>query len=346
MNYYEILEVGKNASPEVINMAYKALIKKYHPDVYQGPSDEANIKMQELNEARDILLNPNKRKAYDEWLEAIETAQRFAEYESFRAYEDSRNSKSNEFSRGQTNATSSSFEGEDNTDEHEENAKEPVQSGFNTRTTERKKDFSGIISFVIAFSIIMVAYIIFCFVGAPSKSEELYEIYNNILDEQIKYYESYSLSDLNQNGTPELLLYSVSENKTSEIMVYTLDYDDEVCSYGPFEFESKWCFFEPKCGCIVDQTSEIQHSTSYFRDSYLMKHSDLYCFSFSSDGKSLNCNYLMSEDFKQPITSVKNSVGYKTVLYLRDLYGELFSFDGWHGAGDKAFLKETFGVDN
>ncbi len=34
-NYYEILEVNKNASPEIIEKAYKTLVKKYHPDLQQ-----------------------------------------------------------------------------------------------------------------------------------------------------------------------------------------------------------------------------------------------------------------------------------------------------------------------
>ena len=36
MTYYEILEVAETASEEVIRMAYKALAKKYHPDVFKG----------------------------------------------------------------------------------------------------------------------------------------------------------------------------------------------------------------------------------------------------------------------------------------------------------------------
>ena len=36
MTYYEVLQVMPTASPEVIQMAYKALAKKYHPDVFQG----------------------------------------------------------------------------------------------------------------------------------------------------------------------------------------------------------------------------------------------------------------------------------------------------------------------
>ena len=41
MNYYEILEINEKASPEVIKMAYKALILKYHPDRYQGDKNYA-----------------------------------------------------------------------------------------------------------------------------------------------------------------------------------------------------------------------------------------------------------------------------------------------------------------
>ena len=37
-NYYEILEVDKNASDEIIKVAYKALVKKYHPDLKEGTS--------------------------------------------------------------------------------------------------------------------------------------------------------------------------------------------------------------------------------------------------------------------------------------------------------------------
>ena len=45
-NYYEILEVDKNASPEVIEKAYKTLAKKYHPDLQADSSKkDAEIRM-------------------------------------------------------------------------------------------------------------------------------------------------------------------------------------------------------------------------------------------------------------------------------------------------------------
>lgn len=69
-NYYEILEVRHDSSKEVINMAYKALAKKYHPDLYAGPIQEANELMQELNLAYETLSDPILRAEYDESLES------------------------------------------------------------------------------------------------------------------------------------------------------------------------------------------------------------------------------------------------------------------------------------
>lgn len=65
MSYYDILEITPNASPEVIRMAYKALAKKYHPDVYKGNKVVAERKMKQLNEAYAVLSNPEERKRYD-----------------------------------------------------------------------------------------------------------------------------------------------------------------------------------------------------------------------------------------------------------------------------------------
>ena len=68
MTYYEILQVTENASEEVVRMAYKALAKKYHPDVFEGNPQEAEEKMKIINEAFEVLSNSEKRKLYDEFL--------------------------------------------------------------------------------------------------------------------------------------------------------------------------------------------------------------------------------------------------------------------------------------
>ena len=73
VNYYEILEVSEKASKEVIEKAYKALAKKYHPDLNKDNPKEAEAKMKEINEAYEILINDTKRAYYDRILSAKRT---------------------------------------------------------------------------------------------------------------------------------------------------------------------------------------------------------------------------------------------------------------------------------
>ena len=69
-NYYEILEVDKNASQELIEKAYRTLAKKYHPDLQQGQiQQEYAEKMKIINDAYDVLSNCEKREQYNQKLE-------------------------------------------------------------------------------------------------------------------------------------------------------------------------------------------------------------------------------------------------------------------------------------
>lgn len=66
IDYYKVLEVAKTASEKDIKKAYRKLARKYHPDV--NPKDEnAKKKFQEINEANEVLSDPEKRKKYDQY---------------------------------------------------------------------------------------------------------------------------------------------------------------------------------------------------------------------------------------------------------------------------------------
>ena len=65
MTHYEILGIRKTATTEEIKSAYKQLVKKYHPDVYPGDKTFAEKKTQEINEAYDVLSDPDKKSEYD-----------------------------------------------------------------------------------------------------------------------------------------------------------------------------------------------------------------------------------------------------------------------------------------
>ena len=68
MNYYEILGVDRGAEQEVIDAAFRAMMRRYHPDTFVGPKAEAERRAKQLNEAYAVLRNPERRRAYDETL--------------------------------------------------------------------------------------------------------------------------------------------------------------------------------------------------------------------------------------------------------------------------------------
>ena len=66
-NYYDWLEISRNASPEVVEKAYKTLVKKYHPDLQEGENkQQAEEMIKKINEAYSVLSDETKRKQYDE----------------------------------------------------------------------------------------------------------------------------------------------------------------------------------------------------------------------------------------------------------------------------------------
>ena len=62
-DYYEVLEIDKNATTEEIKKSFRRLAKQYHPDVNKDPSAEEKFK--EINEAYEVLSNQQKRAQYD-----------------------------------------------------------------------------------------------------------------------------------------------------------------------------------------------------------------------------------------------------------------------------------------
>lgn len=85
IDYYKILGVDKNAGEKDIKSAYRKQARKYHPDV--NPNDkEAHKRFQEVNEANEVLSDPEKRKKYDQYGKDWKQADQFASARKSQAY--------------------------------------------------------------------------------------------------------------------------------------------------------------------------------------------------------------------------------------------------------------------
>ncbi|MBI3981100.1 DnaJ domain-containing protein [Candidatus Microgenomates bacterium] len=66
-DYYQTLGVGKNASPEEIKSAYRKLALEWHPDRHAQDKKKAEEKFKEINEAYQVLSDPQKKSTYDQF---------------------------------------------------------------------------------------------------------------------------------------------------------------------------------------------------------------------------------------------------------------------------------------
>jgi len=106
VDYYKVLGVDKSATETEIKSAYRKLARKYHPDL--NPNDkEANKRFQQINEANEVLSDPEKRGKYDKYSDKYGK-----DWEHAEEFEKARQSQS----RQQANAGSYSFSGEGDND--------------------------------------------------------------------------------------------------------------------------------------------------------------------------------------------------------------------------------------
>src|SRR3989338_3997766 len=86
-DYYKLLGLSKTANPDEIKKAFRKLAHQHHPDKAGGNEQ----KFKEINEAYQVLSNPEKRRQYDQYGQTFEQAKSqggFAGFEGFRDFSD------------------------------------------------------------------------------------------------------------------------------------------------------------------------------------------------------------------------------------------------------------------
>ena len=94
IDYYKILGIDKTATPKDVKTAYRKLARKYHPDLNPNNKD-ANKNFQEINEANEVLSDPEKRKKYDQYGKDWQHADEFEKQKQYQ--EQSFNSRGSGF---------------------------------------------------------------------------------------------------------------------------------------------------------------------------------------------------------------------------------------------------------
>ena len=153
IDYYKILGVSKNATESDIKKAYRKLARKYHPDL--NPNDKISEKrFKEINEANEVLSNPENRKKYDKYgkdwqhadaFEKAEQQQRQYSNAQYQDYEDFSGSDYSDFfesmfgGRASGGRTHIKFRGQDYNAELHLDIRDVFESHKRTLTVNGKK---------------------------------------------------------------------------------------------------------------------------------------------------------------------------------------------------------------
>ena len=106
VDYYKILGIDKTATPKDIKNAYRKLARKHHPDLNPNNKD-AKKNFQEINEANEVLSDPEKRKKYDQYGENWQHSEQFEKERKYQ--EQSSNARGARYSGGQSEGDFSDF---------------------------------------------------------------------------------------------------------------------------------------------------------------------------------------------------------------------------------------------
>jgi len=133
IDYYKILELDKSASQAEIKKAYRKLARKYHPDL--NPNDKsAQARFQQINEANEVLSDPEKRKKYNKHGKDWEHADQF---------EHAQRQQQQQYGRGFGGGRQQSYSGNFDNDTFSDFFEQMFGGGARSKGTGRSPQYKG-----------------------------------------------------------------------------------------------------------------------------------------------------------------------------------------------------------
>ena len=146
MTYYDVLMVKNTATDEEIKVAYRNMLKAFHPDYYTGPKEFGERQTRLIVEAYSVLRDPNKKRAYDEWLKQ-------KEQEKYAPKKENVGPKETKKEQASDNA------GKKQQEERSQNANS-AKTGEGKKKVQQKKSNAGINFIMFVLTIATMAYLV------------------------------------------------------------------------------------------------------------------------------------------------------------------------------------------
>lgn len=130
--YYDVLGIDIDATPAEIKTAYRNMIKAFHPDLYPGDKQFAEKQSKKVNEAYEVLGNPERRREYDKILREKEE-QQYQEHQEYQEYK-----RQQEYQQQNSEDLNQKRQQEEN-QEHQESSKQSNNEGSQTNHSTGQK---------------------------------------------------------------------------------------------------------------------------------------------------------------------------------------------------------------
>jgi len=314
-NYYDVLGVDRDASTEEIRMAYKILVKKFHPDVNPEQRDFFEKKSKELNEAYETLSNSSKRASYDIRLDDF-LSNRNTNQQNKQKEDEKRKQEEEDLKNKQEEEKQEKFE-------QERQARAAKETNFkNTQNKQKEQDtregYKAIFGFLKKA---VYVFLIIAGLGLTGLGGYVLYRYNVKYDKAYSFYQDLARVEKHEMFNTNRKKYGFVDRNDN--IVIRIMYDDArdfndglaaVKSYND-NFNSRWGFVDKTGNMVISQkydyVSDFSEGLSVVKCNYKWGFID-------KKGKQvIGCKYTIANSFKEGYAWVSTK-SYNSVYELKD----------------------------